>query len=149
MCAPKEPSRRARSDSCSVRTLIRRLQYWNDEVSDVKTGEIYVYRKGSITSNISTERAFRRGRTLGLAAPSHTVPYGTVLSRYASQALRARLRSYCPSGTKYILRAEGRCPRHFVPGYGRVGPPGRSQQALAIASERGLNSSFWNGVEHV
>jgi hypothetical protein len=106
MCAPKEPSRRARSDSCSVRTLIRRLQYWNDEVSDVKTGEIYVYRKGSITSNISTERAFRRGRTLGLAAPSHTVPYGTVLSRYASQALRARLRSYCPSGTKYILRAE-------------------------------------------
>jgi hypothetical protein len=31
---------------------------------------------------------------LGLAAPNHTVPYGTVLSRTFSQALRARLRSY-------------------------------------------------------
>jgi hypothetical protein len=29
-----------------VRSLLRRLQYWNDEVSDVKTEEIYVCRKG-------------------------------------------------------------------------------------------------------
>ncbi len=36
---------------------------------------------------------------MGLAAPDHTVPYGTVLSRMLSQALRARLRSVCPSGT--------------------------------------------------
>ena len=46
---PKEPSRRVRSDC-------------NDEVSDAKTEEIYVFRKGSITSksssNINTERAF-------------------------------------------------------------------------------------------
>ena len=33
---------------------------------------------------------------MGLAAPDHTVPYGTVLSRTLSQALRARLRSVCP-----------------------------------------------------
>jgi hypothetical protein len=49
---------------------------------------------------------FRPGRPLGLAAPDHTVPYGTVLSGDAAQALRAWLRLYCPSGTKYILRAE-------------------------------------------
>jgi len=40
------------------------------------------------------------------AMPDHTVPYETVLSVDASQALRARLRSCCPSGTRYILRAE-------------------------------------------
>ncbi|MEA3205035.1 MAG: hypothetical protein QOG92_656, partial [Verrucomicrobiota bacterium] len=39
---------------------------------------------------------FRRGISMGLAAPDHTVPYGTVLSRTLSQALRARLRSVCP-----------------------------------------------------
>jgi hypothetical protein len=49
---------------------------------------------------------FRRGRRPGLAAPDHTVPYGTDFSEDASQALRAWLRSYCPSGTKYIFRAE-------------------------------------------
>jgi hypothetical protein len=36
---------------------------------------------------------------MGLATPDHTVPYGTVLSRTLSQALRARLRSVCPYGT--------------------------------------------------
>jgi hypothetical protein len=40
-------------------------------------------------------RTFRRERLLGLAAPDHTVPYGTVLSK-------------------------GRCPRHFVPSYDRL-----------------------------
>jgi hypothetical protein len=44
-----------------VRTSIRGL-YCNDEVSDAKTEEIYVFRKRSITSdsssNINTERAF-------------------------------------------------------------------------------------------
>ena len=50
---------------------------------------------------------FRRGRPPGFAASDHTVPYGTVLSGDASQALRARLRS-CLSlrDEKYILRAE-------------------------------------------
>jgi hypothetical protein len=38
--------------------------------------------------------------SIGLAKPDHTVPYGTVLSRTLSQALRARLRSVvCPYGT--------------------------------------------------
>jgi hypothetical protein len=49
---------------------------------------------------------FRRGRPPGLTAPDHSVPYGTVLSGDASQALRAWLRSDCPSGTKYILRPD-------------------------------------------
>ena len=38
---------------------------------------------------------------LGIAVPDHTVPYATVLSRDAFQALRARLRSCCPSGTRF------------------------------------------------
>jgi hypothetical protein len=41
-----------------VRTSIRRSQYWNDEVLDVKTEKIYVFRKGLITPNINTEHAF-------------------------------------------------------------------------------------------
>ena len=85
----------------------------------------------------STWRPFPREIPLGLAAPDHTVPYGTVLSRDTFpgtsclativlslrdadlpevlalsnvqtplQALRAWLRSCCPSGTKYILLVE-------------------------------------------
>jgi hypothetical protein len=76
----------------------------------VKIEEIYVFRKRSITSNIighfvplrsvlSYGTRFRRGRPPGLAAPDHTVPYGTDLS--------------------------GTLPRHFVPGYDRVVPTGR------------------------
>jgi hypothetical protein len=38
-------------------------------------------------------RTFRRETPLGLAAPDHTVPYGTGLRGTLSQALRARLRS--------------------------------------------------------
>jgi hypothetical protein len=45
------------------------------------------------------EQQLERHRTLGFAAPDPTVPYGTVLSRTLSQALRARLRSVCPYGT--------------------------------------------------
>ena len=37
-----------------------------------------------------TRRTFRREIPRGLAAPDHTVPYGTVLLRTLSQALRAR-----------------------------------------------------------
>jgi hypothetical protein len=43
---------------------------------------------------------FRRRRPPRLAGPDHTVPYGTDLSGHSSQALRARLRSGCPYGTK-------------------------------------------------
>jgi hypothetical protein len=39
------------------------------------------------------------------AGANQTVPYGTALLGGAAQALRARLRSCCPSGTRYILRA--------------------------------------------
>jgi hypothetical protein len=45
------------------------------------------------------ERALTMRTPLGLPAPDHTVPYGTVLSRGVSQALRSRRRSHRPSGT--------------------------------------------------
>jgi hypothetical protein len=45
------------------------------------------------------EQQLEEHRTLGLVAPDHIAPYGTVLSRTLSQALRARLRSVCPYGT--------------------------------------------------
>ena len=41
--------------------------------------------------------------TSGLATADHTVPYGTVLSRTLSHALRARLRSVCPYGDLQTL----------------------------------------------
>jgi hypothetical protein len=60
-----------------------------------------------------TKFQIRRLKTLtlsvGLAAPDHTVPYGTVLS-------------------------EGRFPRHFVPGYDRAVPPGQRPFAHRSAS---------------
>jgi hypothetical protein len=90
-----------------VRSLLRRLQYWNDEVSDVTTEETMCAGKASkISSDISRERAFRLGRPLGLAAPAHTVPTGRFRRGDTYQALRTWLRSSCPSGREYILRAE-------------------------------------------
>src|ERR1700722_7456448 len=89
--------------------------YWSNKITAVKTEKIYAFRKRSTTSNsspniighfvplrsvLSYGTRFRRGRPPGLAAPDHTVPYGTDLSGHASQALRARLRSGCPYGTK-------------------------------------------------
>jgi hypothetical protein len=55
----------------------------------------------------STWLTFPRDIPLELAAPDHTVPYGTVHLRDTSQALRAWLRSACPSGTKAIRPIEG------------------------------------------
>src|ERR1700722_7943850 len=74
------PSRRVRSDSCR---RAHRFDDWSDEVSNRKT-------------ETETRRTCRREIPLGLAAPDHTVPYGTVLSFFRGtlcQALRARLRS--------------------------------------------------------
>jgi len=51
---------------------------------------------------------------MGLAAPDHTVPYGTVLFG-------------------------GRCSRHFVPGYDRSVPPGRNTLRRGKISETALN----------
>jgi hypothetical protein len=48
-----------------------------------------------------TRRTFRRKIPLGLGAPDHPVPYGTVpFQGTLPQALRARLRSVCPYGTR-------------------------------------------------
>jgi hypothetical protein len=69
----------------------------------MSSGKGPLHRRAARTS---VRDALLRGRPPGLAAPAHIVPYGTVLSGDASQALRAWLRSDCPSGTKYILRTE-------------------------------------------
>ncbi len=37
-----------------VRTSVRRLKYWSDEVSEVRTEEFWMFRKRSIISNISS-----------------------------------------------------------------------------------------------
>jgi hypothetical protein len=58
---PNEPSRRVRCDSC--RCAARRFDDWSDEISNPKTENITL--------------------SVGFAAPDHTVPYGTVLSRDA------------------------------------------------------------------
>ena len=56
-------------------------------------------------------RLFRREIPLGLVASYHTVPYGTVLRGALSQALRARLRSHRPSGTRPQIFSEAGKPR--------------------------------------
>src|ERR1700719_563980 len=64
---PKVPYRRVRCDSCRS---AHRFDDWSDEISNTKT-------------ETETRRTCRREIPLGLAAPAHTVPYGTVLSRDA------------------------------------------------------------------
>jgi hypothetical protein len=63
--AGENASRRVRSDSCRC---AHRFDDWSDEVSNMKT-------------ETETRRTGRREIPLGFAAPGHTVPYGTVLSR--------------------------------------------------------------------
>src|SRR5271169_6444689 len=58
---------RVRSDSGR---FAHRFDDWSDEASNMKT-------------ETETRRECRREIPLGLAAPDHTVPYGTVLSRDA------------------------------------------------------------------
>src|ERR1700722_5629408 len=74
--APKGPSRKVRCDS---RGFARRFDDWSEKFQ--------IRRLKTFTLDV------------GLAAPDHSVPYGTVLSRTLSQALRAWLLSCCPSGT--------------------------------------------------
>jgi hypothetical protein len=60
---------------------------------------------------------FRRETRLGLAAPDHTVPYGTVLSRDpfpGTSCLATTNLSLWDERTKYILRAEGLMNRMLV-----------------------------------
>src|ERR1700751_4142805 len=84
-------------------------------------GDIATHRPAARTSsdtNLSRSvfslkkhgRTFRREIPLGLAAPDHTVPYGTVLSRDTFP------------GTS--------CQRHFVPGYDRCCPYGTLLQTF-------------------
>jgi hypothetical protein len=83
--------------------------------SNVKTEEIYVFRKRSITSTaartssdtpcqatigvVNMGRAFNE-EAPGMLRPIIPYPTGRILWGDSSQALRAWLRSACPSGTK-------------------------------------------------
>jgi hypothetical protein len=78
---PKNPSRRVRCDWC--RCAARRFDDWSEEISNPKTENIY------IVCGISCARSYRTLRD-GF--------FGGTLS----QALRAWLRSCCPSGTKHF-----------------------------------------------
>jgi hypothetical protein len=68
----------------------------------METEEIYVFRKGVHHIEKQYGTRFNEEDLPRLAALDHTVPYGTVLSGDAFQALRAWLLSCCPSGTKTI-----------------------------------------------
>jgi hypothetical protein len=61
--------------------------------------------------------------------PSGTGPLCT-----ATQALRAWLRSACPSGTGGLTTS---LPRHLVPGYDQPVPPGQKPFAPRLSSEAG------------
>jgi hypothetical protein len=121
IATPREPSRRVRYDSCrcvnvdSVIEVIgvtifgrenRRNLCVQETVHHIERSSHIIGHSCRYDRCCPTGRAFRRGRPPGLAAPDHTVPYGTDLSGHASQALHARLRSVVPTGRKYILRAE-------------------------------------------
>jgi hypothetical protein len=84
--APEEPSSRVRSDSR------KRAHHsvWHDEPSLGNTAHIF-------------DEKYLCG-WLRLIIPCPTGRFS--LGGDISQALRARLRSCCPSGTKYILRTE-------------------------------------------
>ena len=77
---PKEPSRRVRYNSCRC---AHRFEDWREEISNavsVSKIEIIPKRIGGILDPV---RHLVTLLPVGSAAPDHTVPYGTVLSRDA------------------------------------------------------------------
>jgi hypothetical protein len=96
---PKEPSRRVRCDWC--RCVARRFDDWSDEISNPKTENLTL--------------------SVGFAAPDHTVPYGTVLSRDAFPgtsclatimlSLRDKIHS---ASTKFLGNTLGRGPKSVL-----------------------------------
>src|ERR1700722_11624623 len=81
--AGENASRRVRSDSCRC---AHRFDDWSEEVSSRKT-------------ETEPRRACRREIPLGFAAPGHTVPYGTVLSRDTFPGTSCLATIGCPYGT--------------------------------------------------
>jgi hypothetical protein len=88
-------------------------------------------RDGAIVAwhEVPGKGPFRKGRPVG---------YGVTVFRYFAGSGKIHERR-TTSGTSCVLRPiipyptgrcfgglEGRCPRHFVPGYGRVVPPGQN-----------------------
>jgi hypothetical protein len=106
---PKDPARRVRCDSC--RCTYDRERLWPYMGDIAKQNRAIPKCLGSVSDHLylcisqlqetvhPMEQELEQHRTPGLAAPDHTVPYGTDLSRTLSQALRARLGSVCPYGT--------------------------------------------------
>jgi hypothetical protein len=130
-CATKEPSRRARSegdfisvDGTDSPRRAHRFDDWSDEISNTIAENILAcvhqtflatrllrisalvsrrFRKRSVTSSSNSNIIGRQLFKLCLVIP---YPTGRFSWWTLFQALRARLLSCCPSGTKYILRAE-------------------------------------------
>src|SRR5580692_8561964 len=84
--AGENASRRVRSDSCSC---AHRFDDWSDEVW---------YRK----TETETRRTGRREYLWDSLRPIMPYPTGRFFRGTLSQALRARLRSVCPSGTRTL-----------------------------------------------
>jgi hypothetical protein len=74
-------------------------------------------RKGRpVGCGVTVSRRFRKRsmttrNTSGISSPDHTVPYGTVVWEGPFPALRAGLRSGCPSGTGCVVLREIGNPR--------------------------------------
>ena len=144
--APKEPSRRVR---CDPRRCAHPFDFsvgiWQVHESvhvleqQLELHRTRTFQKEYYLASLRNTAHIWREIALGLAATDQTVPYGTALGVALSQALRARLRSACPSGTKAIRPSKTR-PRSlqneepsqtalifapFNPGLGFRGPLGR------------------------
>jgi hypothetical protein len=84
---------------CDTCRCAHRFEDWRDEISNAKT-----------------ERTFRREIPLGLAAPGHTVPYGTVLSRDTVPGTSCQATIGCPSGTQILWMANpAKSPGYYRP----------------------------------
>src|SRR5271165_6719002 len=96
-----------------------------------------------------TRRTFRREIPLGLAAPDHTVPYGTVLSRddrgrdkgRLCPSLRTGLPNFLDPALQLVVTFKKIGMPQCVPVLRRTSPPRRSRY-LAIGSDLFL----WPGL---
>ena len=114
---PKTFSRRVGCDSCRC---AHRFDDRNEEISNLS--------KRVLSLPKETGRTLRRETPSGISCPDHTVPTGRFLRGVLSQALRARLRSGCPSGTGCVVLSHVLLVRLVSGGKGiQEGHPGKSR----------------------
>jgi hypothetical protein len=95
---PKEPSRRVRSEGDFILAV--------DGTDSPRRATDSMIGVDEISNTISSSNSNITGHQLFKLCPVIPYPTGRFSRWTPSQALRARLLSCCPSGTKYILRAE-------------------------------------------